>query len=577
MSICDDCASKLEIAYNFKHQCEKTDASLRKILDMPPQNQEIIFKEQKNNENKSLVLYNNFSQIENIDINEVIDITPLIQQKNIFIENYIYPVKIENEDLEIIQRDEIFNLIQERKRNYSVDDKKIFITTDSTKIINEDVFNEYSCLLCPVIYGDEESLKKHMTECSKKCNLQNDDSGENFPPFECHTCNKTFKSKHARKIHMETHLESDQGKNNVYICDVCDKIFSNESKLALHFYNHAKLLSKEFMIDENRPTTCPKCSDIFTNEQDLNKHQQEMHKKVTCEICTLEFEGESNLIQHLKKHGITIAYCKICFKRFETSNKLRTHLKTHTTEKKRSIFNCALCKKQFDKIELLKAHSIKHLNETYKCDKCKRNFNNVVTYKTHLIQHSEPKFLCSFCGKQYFNAVTLQGHIRSHNNERPFICPHCDKGFTSRATLSVHKRIHSSFKPYVCSYCGYSCRQSGDLAMHIRTHTGDKPYKCTFPNCDRKFTTSSQRKEHYRRHTNERNHKCKECGKAFLESKTLKVHMLTHTGEKPHPCEVCGKKFRRTHHLANHIKMHMNCTNILVQEDIHIVSEDVIM
>lgn len=548
MSMCDDCVAKLEFVYNFKNQCEKTEASLRKILELSP-----AAGSPKVNENGVVLFESNYEEKPDMEPVEQIEIGPLIEYARRCCKG---GGKTEEDD--------IVSLIDDRKRYVSE------TIANETKFQNVTVKNEtveYVCQSCGVIFGDMDLRNNHSLNC-----WRNDGIGENSPPYRCRMCSKIFKTKYAMKFHLATH-EPKKGKtkNVLSICDICGKQLKSESKLAIHFYNHAKVLN---MANNKAGSgiSCETCAEIFSNQLDLHRHEKLTHtKSPNCEICNEVFTKEIDLINHLRRHEIYLEICGICSKKFDSPEKLRHHKKTHAT-KPNDIFSCPICKKQFADVDLLKNHSTTHLDESYKCEKCKRTFNNVITYDFHVKQHLEPKFLCSVCGKQYFNKVTLRCHLRTHNNEKPFKCPTCDKSFSSRATLSVHKRIHSSFKPYICSYCGYSCRQSGDLAMHVRIHTGDKPYKCTFPNCDRKFTTSSQRKEHYRRHTNERNHKCKECGKAFLESKTLKVHMLTHTGEKPHCCEICGRKFRRTHHLANHIKMHNNY--VINLNEVHAQDDD---
>lgn len=486
---------------------------------------------------------------------------------------------VQNSSENNLEADEISSLIQERKlcnSTVSYEASNEFIKKESFS--EDETLGEHTCEHCYMPFMNYDDLICHLQECAgnksvleKLLKLENEsmdnvefyeeDANENFPPYECKICGIYFKSKYARNGHMSTH-----GSNHEYDsqsaelrCDLCNKVYSSEAKLATHFQRHAVGLRKETDESTKQDTDSEVDDQLATDSEGHSNDRVQKPAKsgdVRCEICNSGFQDEINLVRHLKKHGMQISVCKICLRRFDNAMKLKEHIKSHWNNHAGKVYKCPICKEQFPSAITLRNHAIAHLDENFECKKCKRSFNNKFSYEKHMKQHSEPRYLCSLCGKQYFSSVTLACHIRSHNNEKPFVCSFCKKGFSSRATLSVHKRIHSSFKPYVCNYCGYSCRQSGDLAMHIRTHTGVKPYKCTFPNCDRKFTTSSQRKEHYRRHTNERNHKCPVCQKAFLESKTLKVHMLTHTGEKPHTCEVCGKRFRRTHHLSNHMKGH---------------------
>ena len=46
-------------------------------------------------------------------------------------------------------------------------------------------------------------------------------------------------------------------------------------------------------------------------------------------------------------------------------------------------------------------------------------------------------------------------------------------------------------------------------------------------------------------HTDEKPHRCAECGRAFKELSTLHNHERIHSGERPFVCETCGKSFRQ--------------------------------
>lgn len=512
-------------------------------------------------------------------------------------------------ETDTIDYEDIIGLVEERKQKTVVSDSFPDISHVVKQEIlseNEETLGSIMCSMCEVMFRNEDDFnnhncksetlldhifktEKHGTDGSdveilEEANLESLQNGKE-PPYSCSLCDMQFLSKESRNMHLSMHNHPlENGGLDSFPCDICYKLFMTESKLVAHFYKHAVCLKREFdsgHFSINDATegdetvlllTCNICMGKFENLDCLQMHTEKhsKHEKVRCEVCNNDFMGELNLIKHYKTHGMNVAVCRLCLKRFSSFTKLKTHMKHHMVGSRNVKLTCAICKESFDGLHNLKIHALQHLDDIFECQKCKRTFHNKVVYENHMKEHSEPRFLCSLCGKQYFSKITLATHMHSHNKEKPFPCPSCQKRFSSRATLSVHKRIHSNFKPYVCSYCGYSCRQSGDLQMHIRTHTGERPYLCKFPNCERRFTTASQRQEHYRRHTNERNHKCCICTKAFLESKTLKVHMLTHTGEKPHSCSVCGKKFRRAHHLTNHMKGHRSTLSKIEEETVSI-------
>ena len=102
-----------------------------------------------------------------------------------------------------------------------------------------------------------------------------------------------------------------------------------------------------------------------------------------------------------------------------------------------------------------------------------KKFKNHFFWRSHQVIHTgEKKFSCKTCGKMFGYKTSLLHHIKMHEGDKPFSCPHCPKQFT----------------------------QNGNLQEHIRIHTGEKPFACSFENCNRRFTTSSQHRNHEKRH-----------------------------------------------------------------------------
>ncbi|QIV94662.1 C2H2-type zinc finger protein [Allofrancisella frigidaquae] len=118
------------------------------------------------------------------------------------------------------------------------------------------------------------------------------------------------------------------------------------------------------------------------------------------------------------------------------------------------------------------------------------------------------------------------GNLEIHTKEKKHKCKVCDKRFTKTSNLKQHMLIHTGERPFECKDCGQCFTQQSNLKQHMLIHTGERPFQC------------------------------KDCGKCFTDSSNLKRHILIHTGEKPFQCKDCGQRFNRASSLKNHMRIH---------------------
>lgn len=96
------------------------------------------------------------------------------------------------------------------------------------------------------------------------------------------------------------------------------------------------------------------------------------------------------------------------------------------------------------------------------------------------------------------------------------VCSHCSKEFGGKTDLERHMLIHSDERPHKCNECGKCYRQAVNLKNHKTTaHEHKKQFACT------------------------------QCPKSFALKERLRLHMRLHSGEKPYPCALCDKRFAR--------------------------------
>lgn len=106
------------------------------------------------------------------------------------------------------------------------------------------------------------------------------------------------------------------------------------------------------------------------------------------------------------------------------------------------------------------------------------------------------------------------------------VCSHCSKEFGGKTDLERHMLIHSDERPHKCNECGKCYRQAVNLKNHKTTaHEHKKQFACT------------------------------QCPKSFALKERLRLHMRLHSGEKPYPCALCDKRFARGGQVSNQLNL----------------------
>lgn len=135
---------------------------------------------------------------------------------------------------------------------------------------------------------------------------------------------------------------------------------------------------------------------------------------------------------------------------------------------------------------------------------------------------------------------------------------HCDVCNKTFAHLYEHRRIHDPTARFYCSRCEKSYVSNHGLQIHIRVaHTKEKPYKCENQDCDKTFSTISERSRHHKTHVPEKTYLCPEpgCGRSFSLYTHLYQHKFSHSDTK-FSCDIngCDKCYSRPYSLNYHRK-----------------------
>ncbi|CAH0551497.1 unnamed protein product [Brassicogethes aeneus] len=321
--ICQKCISKLNIAFQFKTQCETSDAKLRQCFENfnnLSQQAELGFIELKKDEVSATVEFTEGTdgtsehlQPQVQHINEINNIT-LPEANQIQDATILTTVQLEPGPL---LNDIDKNSLQELKLEFS-----------DLKPVDLDLKVEDLTLvhLTPPTTQTQPVKQKKSTK-----------------PHQCDTCGKVFRTKPGLVHHIRIHTGE-----RPYICHLCDKRFINGGHLHTHMRTHTG--------EKNH--VCAACSKAFATAQQLTKHTIAIHtseRPYGCTYCSKRFASSSNLNTHIKIHtGEKNYHCDQCAKSFSTKGQLYQHMLVHTGEK---AFLCEYCNKRFSQ----KAHLIRHL------------------------------------------------------------------------------------------------------------------------------------------------------------------------------------------------------------------------
>nr|CAH7732539.1 unnamed protein product [Callosobruchus chinensis] len=320
--ICQKCISKLNIAFQFKTQCESSDAKLRQCFEhfqnlqpapdlsgfmmMKKEEQSATTEMAYNPNNDGGTTNSEDKQIESVNASQQIVGTTGIQ--------ILHTVQLEpNSSLYEIHKSALSGLKPDLTDLKPVTALKMeSITTTTTS---------------------DENQQKESTVSTKKPMKQH----------QCDTCGKIFRTKPGLVHHIRIHTGE-----RPYFCHLCEKRFINGG----HLYTHMRIHTGE------KNHVCAACSKAFATAQQLTKHTIAIHtseRPYGCTYCHKRFASSSNLNTHTKIHtGVKDYHCDQCAKAFSTKGQLYQHMLVHTGEK---AYLCEYCQKRFSQ----KAHLVRHL------------------------------------------------------------------------------------------------------------------------------------------------------------------------------------------------------------------------
>ncbi|XP_008183778.1 zinc finger protein 569 isoform X2 [Acyrthosiphon pisum] len=244
----------------------------------------------------------------------------------------------------------------------------------------------------------------------------------------------------------------------------------------------------------------------------------------------------------------------------------------NTSKREKHIYICDLCDLSFTSKQLLIFHMRHHFPNNDYCtnNNSKRVCSKNIKCKKLKIRKKKKIFSCPICCKQFNDQSNCRRHTINHANTNKFKCRFCLKQLTTQYNLRVHIRLHTGESPYKCDICNLTFQRNDNLSKHRKIHeVNQKTYDCK--DCHKQFLYNNTLLRHVRIHQMENIYSCYHCQQSYVRKDSLIVHLRSrHTGEKLYQCHICKKDFFENNVLVRHMRIHkkgecrMGFKNIIV-------------
>lgn len=350
----------------------------------------------------------------------------------------------------------------------------------------------HACGICMVEFPTLSDLRCHLRS-------------EHPEPMEKHVCNMCDKNFSSRQL-LRAHVVLVHEKTKQVECEICKKSFCNMATLRRHKKLHNKMTAvlyscsfcdykavlksyvdkhmKHVHSDEGK-LGCMKCSAMFRTDIALKRHMWRTHKDpeiipFECKQCHYHCMSEEDLERHvnIKHKKMTPHVCHLCDKAFSSYSSLNMHQHVHSEERGQI---CTICNTRFKTVKGLKTHiqnqhKVTRTHKPLKCDECGKGFTRMRNLEEHRNkQHLRVNlFDCTECNKKFASRGLLKEHMYCHDKSKHvFKCPTCPLAFHRQKILERHVEIvHLGVKKFACDVCDFKCSDSRRLAKHKKSwHT----------------------------------------------------------------------------------------------------------
>ncbi|XP_065086797.1 zinc finger protein 530-like [Ochlerotatus camptorhynchus] len=248
--------------------------------------------------------------------------------------------------------------------------------------------------------------------------------------FTC--CNK----QHSRRYQLLEHIAL-HSNPTPFQCDSCDKTYKRKLDLANH-----RLIAHSG--EEGRPFKCNQCMRSYPKRHMLTSHMTK-HVPMECDICHKVVSNSATLKHHKTQvHSDANRHiCDVCGKELSSKHAVHRHkLQLHEAVNEATRVACGLCQRWFVNEESMRHHlKTKHDNNKATCDVCSQVCPNRIALRMHKMRvHVEAAHECDICGKKFKRKIPLRDHYAMHTGEKLYTCNLCGLQMSSSSNLYSHRR-----------------------------------------------------------------------------------------------------------------------------------------
>ncbi|KAH8358981.1 hypothetical protein KR093_003626 [Drosophila rubida] len=499
-----------------------------------------------------------------------------------------------------IEKDRFVSITNEAAIELSLDSSETETDSDSAEPQRTVTLRQYNCDLCHLKLARKHQLYAHQ--------LQQHTWQE--ATLICSHCQAKFVNEQLLEHHYRTLCRNAQKR---FLCRKCPLRFRWRDNLKLHMdVTHQEVAGEQTSLGLQLTAAsllpvvsydCQACNRSFKMQKDLTRHTL-MHAQESsiyrCRWCARRFYRETNLLQHIERHGINATQLPYAEALLNSSR--------HPHGQK--CIECKVCNVRFPTIASLRDHLSSTPNGTHHDVSSMLNYSitNQLGYELHLDdsetdEEAKPPgipthYTCGMCQLRCVRKYELYQHQQAmHRLERITEgCDQCIYKSVSPDLIAYHRRVQcdNTEKQFKCSKCSYKFMWESNLLQHIQLQhpstdnqeaeptstelptTESQIFQCG--QCPRKYNRKDRLTAHVKKcHTLgavgpivnaakaaktasvAKQHKsflCAFCGKAVSSSSNLIIHIRRHTGEKPFKCDYCDMAFPRSSDLQCHRRTH---------------------